>query len=400
MDHWCHLSGNRSDLFRVVLRNYTRICLQKSFLLRSVRAHGYTVAMNDNAERNNLATIQDLLIQVGMVTGGRKLLAHALQIEPFDGDGSSRKFWRISHEKKRLCLAVAPPSPGEKDLAEAKAARAIGLHLLQQNIRVPEQYGWDEESGILLFEDLGDCKLHDFVLKEKRRGREFLTAIRPCYQQVVERLALMQIRGAISFDTKWCWDSPRYERTLMLERESGYFLRAFWQGVLGNEEPSGLGEEFIELADRAARIASGYFLHRDFQSRNIMIHEEEVCFIDFQGGRQGPLGYDLASLLIDPYAGLPDDFQEELQQLYLDKLEELIPVDRQGFREEYFLLALQRNLQIVGAFSFLSQQRNKPFFQQFLRPALISLQKLLRNEMVAEFPVLKKTVDSALNSLR
>jgi N-acetylmuramate 1-kinase len=353
--------------------------------------------MIDSDERNNLATIQDLLIRTGMVTGDRKVLAQGLQIEPFDGDGSSRKFWRISQEKKRLCLAVAPPSLGKRDLTEAKAARAIGLHLQQQDIRVPEQYGWDEDSGVLLFEDLGDCKLHDFVMKEKSRGGEFLGAIRPWYQQVVAGLAVMQIRGAISFDPGWCWDSPYYDRTLMLERESGYFLRAFWQELLGNKEPIGLQDEFIELADRAARIPSGYFLHRDFQSRNIMIHEEKVCFIDFQGGRQGPLAYDLASLLIDPYVALPHDFQEELQELYLDNLEKLIVVDRQGFREEYLLLALQRNLQIVGAFAFLSQQRNKPFFRQFLRPALISLEKLLRSKTVTTFSVLKKTVDSALN---
>ncbi|MBU1234532.1 MAG: phosphotransferase [Proteobacteria bacterium] len=359
------------------------------------------MSMIKRDERNMLAAIDDLLIKTGMIKGGGQVPPRDLTIESLAGDGSSRKFWRISQGKKHLCLAVAPPSLGEKDLAEARAARAIGLHLLQNGVRVPEQYGWDAEHGILLFEDLGDCKLHDYVLKKQgRKEEDFIAALRLWYQQVIEGLVVMQVRGAISFDTKWCWDSPRYDRTLMLERESGYFLRAFWQDLLGNKEPAGLQEEFIELADRAARIPSIYFLHRDFQSRNIMIHEKEVCFIDFQGGRQGPLGYDLASLLIDPYAALPDDFQEELQQLYLDKLEELIVVDRQGFREEYLLLALQRNLQIVGAFSFLSQQRNKPFFQQFLRPALISLEKLLRNEIFVMFPVLKKTVDSALTSLK
>ena len=118
----------------------------------------------------------------------------------------------------------------------------------------------------------------------------------------------MQVRGAVSFDPKWCWDTPQYDRMLMLERESGYFLQAFWQDLLGMEEPPGLQEEFFELADRAARIPAGYFLHRDFQSRNIMIHGGEACIIDFQGGRLGPLAYDLASLLIDPYVALPDDF--------------------------------------------------------------------------------------------
>ncbi len=377
------------------------ICLTNYFLLQSLRGHGYTVPMIDGDERNNLAAIHDLLIQAGMVKEGRQLPGHDLKIESFDGDGSSRRFWRVSLGKQHLCLAIAPPSLREKDLAEARAARAIGTHLQQQDVRVPEQYGWDEEHGIILCEDLGDCKLHDYVVKEQERGaKECIAAIRPWYQQVIAGLTRMQIRGAMAFDPNWCWDSPRYDRTLMLERESGYFLRAFWQDLLGNKEPIGLQEEFVELADRAARIPSHYFLHRDFQSRNIMIHGEDVCFIDFQGGRQGPLGYDLASLLIDPYVTLSDDFQKELQELYLDKLEELIPVNRKGFREEYLLLALQRNLQIVGAFSFLSQHRKKIFFKQFLGPALISLEKLVKNELFAMFPVLKKTVGSALTSLR
>lgn len=356
--------------------------------------------MNDRDEKNRVATIHDLLRKAGIVERGSQSSARGVQIKPFRGDGSTRRFWRIFQGKKSLCLAVAPPSLGKRDLAEAKSARAIGLHLLQQDICVPEQYAWDEECGILLFQDLGDCKLHDCVLQEKQKGKEqFITTIRPWYQQVVGQLALMQIRGAVSFDPRWCWDTPCYDRSVMLDRESGYFLRAFWQGLMGNNAPSGLQEEFVELAARAAEIPSGYFLHRDFQSRNIMIHGHEVFFIDFQGGRQGPLGYDLASLLIDPYAALADEFQEELQEEYLDRVEELIAVDRQRFHEEYLLLALQRNLQIIGAFSFLSQQRKKLFFYQFLRPALLSLEKLLSRELFAPFPILRKTAASALGSL-
>ena len=342
--------------------------------------------MIDKNERENRIVIGDLLKKAGLGCDPKVI--------PLSADGSSRKFWRISEGKKGLCLAVAPPTLDANDLAEARAARDIGLHLLQQQIRVPEQYGWDEKHGILLFEDLGDRKLQELVLQEQRdrKGKDFLAAIRPWYRQVVAGLAVMQVKGAISFDPQWCWDTPRYDRTLMLERESGYFLRAFWQDLLGMEAPPGLQEEFVALAEQAARISSGYFLHRDFQSRNIMVHGGEACIIDFQGGRLGPLAYDLASLLIDPYVALPDDFQEEVLEYYMERLARLLVVDRQGFRREYLLLALQRNLQIVGAFAFLSKQRGKIFFQQFLRPALISLKELLNAEPFAVFPILRKIV--------
>jgi N-acetylmuramate 1-kinase len=348
--------------------------------------------MIEENETQNLTVIQSLLFEAGIT----RKIENTLTITPLTGDGSSRKFWRITQGDKGLCLAVAPPSRDTQGMAEARAARAIGLHLLQRKVRVPEQYGWSEEYGILLFEDLGDCKLHDYVLKKQDKEREAVAAVRSMYKKVVENLAVMQVRGAEGFDPAWCWDTPRYDRTLMLERESGYFLGAFWQDLLGREEPSGLHEEFVALAVRAAMVPGDYFLHRDFQSRNIMLHQGEACFIDFQGGRLGPLGYDLASLLIDPYVSLSMGLQHELLELYLDKLEGFTAVDRGKFKEEYLLLALQRNLQIVGAFAFLSKQRKKVFFRQFLQPALGSLNILLDCELFSDMPVLRETVRSAV----
>ncbi|MCF8055731.1 MAG: phosphotransferase [Desulfocapsa sp.] len=339
--------------------------------------------------------MNDLLQKAGLTGAGE----HSLKITPLMGDGSSRKFWRILLNGQGLCLAVAPPSISADGLKEARAARAIGLHLIQQGVRVPEQYGWDEESGILLFEDLGDCKLHDYVLQTQKKERDPVARIRASYKKVVESLVVMQVLGAEGFDPGWCWDTPRYDRSLMLERESGYFLRAFWQDFLGRQAPSGLKAEFVALAEQVALIAADYFLHRDFQSRNIMLHKDEPCFIDFQGGRLGPLGYDLASLLIDPYVSLSINLQDELLELYLDKLEELAAVDRGKFREEYLLLALQRNLQIVGAFAFLAKQKKKVFFRQFLLPALSSLNILLERDLFSEFRVLKKTALAALKEL-
>lgn len=345
----------------------------------------YIVYMNNKIDTQNKAIIETLLQESDKVSDGSGLTINILA-----GDGSSRKFWRITQNDRRVCLAVAPPVADELNLSEAKSARAIGLHLLQHGVRVPEQYGWDKKSGVLLFEDLGDVKLHDYVLKQQ--GTEnYIDTIRSCYLQVVKGLATMQVKGVKDFDNKWCWDTPLYDIRTMLERESGYFLRAFWQDYLGEKEPSGLHEEFDSLARQAALISNNYFLHRDFQSRNIMIHHEKPYFIDFQGGRLGPLGYDLASLLIDPYVALPLDFQEELVEKYFDQLEVLITVDRVKFVEEYLLLALQRNLQIVGAFAFLTKQRKKQFFEQYLQPAVMSLNTLLECEIFSDMTVLRNT---------
>lgn len=343
--------------------------------------------MKPENETKNMSVIYDLLKMAGLSTSRKS----ALKVDRMAGDGSSRKFWRISEGDQKLCLAVAPPNQDGQHMAEARAARAIGLHLFSKQIPVPEQYGWDEESGVLLFEDFGDCKLHDFVL-QKRREDTADSSIREIYKQVLVSLVKMQVTGVEYFNPEWCWDSPQYDKTLMLERESGYFLRSFWQGVLGNDEPDGLQEEFEQLASQTAMISAEYFLHRDFQSRNIMINNDRHGFIDFQGGRMGPLGYDLASLLNDPYVSLSVDIQEELLEFYLDTLLVSVDLSREQLIHEYSLLALHRNMQIVGAFAFLSEQRGKVFFRQFLHPALSSLQRLMVQPQFAEYAVLRKCV--------
>lgn len=357
-------------------------------------ASEYIVGMKEKKGSTNISRLHALLQEVGLV-GSRE---QGLTISTLAGDGSSRRFWRVMVGSKEICLAVAPPCLDCKGLAEARAARSIGLHLLQQGVRVPEQYGWDEEQGILLFEDLGDEKLHDRVL-HVQGGADWVEEVRSCYGDVVKGLVRMQVSGARGFDPGWCWEGPRYDRELMRTRESGYFLRAFWEGYLAQREPRGLQEEFDYVAAEASKIPSSYFLHRDFQSRNIMLSRGEVCFIDFQGGRLGPLGYDLASLLIDPYVGLPVAFQEELLGLYLECLEAHVAVDREQFVQGYGLLALQRNLQIVGAFAFLAKQRKKRFFAQFLQPAIASLDNMLAREQFADLPILRKVVAIALVSV-
>lgn len=351
--------------------------------------------MKSEKETKNIIVIHNLLREAGMSNGS----GQGLCLDSIAGDGSSRKFWRIMEGNQGLCLAVAPPCPDGPGLAEARAAHFIGLHLLEQGLNVPDQYGWDAASGVLLFQDLGDVKLHDVVL-EAKKSKDWQGQILPTYTKVVQDLAVMQVHGAQGFDTDWCWDGVRYDKALMLDRESGYFLRAFWKNYLGKEEPGGIVEEFTYIAERASLISADYFLHRDFQSRNIMLHQDVPCVIDFQGGRLGPLAYDLASLLIDPYVDLPFALQEELVGLYLDALEDMQDVNRRLFVEEYLLLALQRNLQIVGAFSFLTKGQGKLFFRQFLRPALLSLSGLLECEVFAELLVLKKMVGDALGGIR
>jgi aminoglycoside/choline kinase family phosphotransferase len=359
--------------------------------------------MTEKNESENVRELAALLHESGLVSrqeADAPLIS--LVIQRLAGDGSSRRFWRVGRrDGGSICLAVAPAGRTEQDMLEARAARLVGTHLHEHGVRVPAQYGWDKEAGLLLFEDLGDVKLHDLVEQSRNpRGEIDLPAVRPLYVQAVQQLAFMQIRGAVGFDRDWCWDTQEYDRPLMLSRESGYFLRAFWQELLGQEPVPGIAEEFEQIATLASQAPAGFFLHRDFQSRNIMVQNSQPCFIDFQGGRMGPLGYDLASLLIDPYTALPASFQEELIQVYLDAVMALHPVDRPQFRREYCFLALQRNLQIIGAFSFLSRVRGKVFFARFIVPALTSLVERLQDQELRDLRALPLMAAQGLQLLR
>ena len=346
-----------------------------------------------------IGSLIPLLRQSGLIAGDEAGAA-GLAAAVIGADGSSRSFVRLQRHGQPLCLAVLPARPEGRDLAEAEAAWRIGLHLQRLGIPVPALYGRHAESGVILFEDLGDTRLHDLVaatdLADPRQAEPVLVL----YEETVDQLVFMQTEAAAGFDERWCWDTPRYDRQLMLERESGYFLRSFWQELLGKPIPEGLEDEFRDIADQAAEAPAGFFLHRDFQSRNLMVKDGHIRIIDFQGGRRGPLAYDLASLLTDPYAALPQTLQEQLLHRYLERLGRCkTDIDIQSFLRHYSLLALQRNLQIIGAFAFLSRVRGKVFFADYIRPAVVMLDTRLQEPIFQKRKVLRRTAASALAAL-
>ena len=307
------------------------------------------------------------------------------------GDGSPRRFYRLfSKTFAASLILVIPERPEAAELAESRSAYLIGNHLLNCDVPVPEPIYLDEESGILIFEDLGDTRLQDCI--SNKESKEL-------YRDTVVQLARMQCKAAPGFNKDWCWDTPRYDKQFMLERESDYFLSAFWQGLLQQQVPAQLAEEFVLLADSSAEAPAHYFLHLDFQSRNVMVKNGKVRIIDFQGGRLGPLAYDLASLLNDPYTGLPLEYRASLVDDYFNELLKHTTLSRQDFDKQFVFLGCQRNLQILGAFSYLSNVRNKDFFADFIKPSLKNLQHLLESEYLKELKVLKSTAEKAAKLL-
>ncbi|PIE60075.1 MAG: aminoglycoside phosphotransferase [Desulfobulbus propionicus] len=315
-----------------------------------------------------------------------------VQVTSLVPDGSSRKFYRIWGEgAERSYICILPPNGETAGFAEAEAFYHIGTHLGRCELSVPKIYGM-APSGMVVCEDLGNTRLYEARHQEEAISKRVIAL----YENTVCELARMQVCGGKHFDTSWCWDTPCYDKELMLKWESGYFLRALCQDFLEIKiDYEAVTENFHQLAERAAKAPATFFQHRDFQSRNIMVLDDKVCFIDFQGGRKGPLAYDLASLMLDPYVALPQDLCEHLMEVYLEALNRYVQYDSKQFRYEYQVLALQRSLQILGAFAFLSQVKEKPFFSQFILPALKSFEKQLR-EADEKLPALHELVAQCL----
>jgi mannose-1-phosphate guanylyltransferase len=256
---------------------------------------------------------------------------------------------------------------------------------------IPSLYGADTFSGLVFLEDLGDRHLQ----QEAIRLRNDTKALTTLYGEVIRILVRMSVNAAQGFDDGWTWQTASYDVELVIEKECRYFLEAFVRGYKGvSVSFASLEADFRRLAEGAVQNGAMGFLHRDFQSRNILMTAEGPYIIDFQGGRRGPLQYDLASLLIDPYADLPESIQEALQQMAMKELQRHRPTDPQRFYRGYRYCRLSRNLQILGAYAFLSRQRGKAWFEPYIPIAVRRLKHSLLAFDRETFPALGRVVEN------
>jgi hypothetical protein len=160
-----------------------------------------------------------------------------------------------------------------------------------------------------------------------------------------------------------------------------------------------LEDDFSVLTSYLLSADSGYFLYRDFQSRNVMLKDGEVFFIDYQGGRRGALQYDLASLLYDGKADIPQNIRAELYEFYLGEIEKYLPVDRHRFDEYFKGFVLIRIMQAMGAYGFRGFYEKKEHFLKSIPYALENLSGLLAGlELPIWIPELKHVLEQVCQS--
>ena len=283
------------------------------------------------------------------------------------GDGSDREWYRLKSGRHTLVMAdhgITTAVAG----SEVNALVNIGTHLHSRGLPVPRIYASDGFSGLVFMEDLGNGHLQNHVRRASDPG-----PIERLYRSVIDTWLALTVKATEGFDPRWTCQSRAYDIPLILERECRYFVEAFLNGYLGQAIAyDDLAAEFETLARCTVDQGISGLIHRDFQSRNIMIRDGQAYLIDFQGARFGPIQYDLASLLIDPYADLDPTLRQRLLAYAVDHAACRLECDPNRFLRGYRYCTITRNLQMLGAFGFLSRVKQKTEFERWI-PAAASM---------------------------
>jgi aminoglycoside/choline kinase family phosphotransferase len=267
-------------------------------------------------------------------------------------------------------------------------------HFRRHGLPVPEIYAEDLGQGAYLEEDLGDTSLFEF-LGANRTGADLAPPAIEAYRKVVAVLPRFQVQAGRDLNYKVCYPRASFDRQSIawdLNYFKYYFLRL--AGIAFNEQA--LEHDFARLTKFLLSASHEYFLYRDFQSRNIMLRDEQPFFLDYQGGRKGALQYDIASLLYDGKADLPPELRQQLLGYYLDCLGALIAVDREAFMEHYYAYVYVRIMQALGAYGFRGFYERKAHFLQSVPYALKNLRWLAHH---VKLPIALPALMDAFNAM-
>ena len=209
-------------------------------------------------------------------------------------------------------------------------------------------------------EDLGDQTLFDLAM-EAKNNEAFNKELLAYYREAIDELVKFQLEAGKDLDYSACYPRPVFDRQ-SISWDLNYFKYNFLKLAGIEFDEQGLEDDFQTLMTFLLEENMEFFMYRDFQARNIMIHENKPYFIDYQGGRKGPLQYDLASLLFQVRAEIPFETRKDLLNYYIEKARQIISIDAASFTKYYYGFALLRTLQVMGAYGFRGLFERKPHF--------------------------------------
>ena len=312
-------------------------------------------------------------------------------IEPLPPSGSNRLYFRMKFENHDNIIGVY-----NRDIRENEAFFHLTEVFTRRNIRVPSLLMIDKNKHYYLLNDLGDETLYSFLNKH-RQGEKIDNEAIAYYKKVLTALPQLQMAYQ-DIDFNFAYPRHTFDSQSMLW-DLNYFKYYFLKLANITFDEQLLENDFHTLITFLSEVDSHYFLFRDFQSRNIMLHQDEVFFIDYQGGRKGALHYDIASLLYDGKADIPPKTRDELLEFYLDILSETMTINRTDFLKYYNAFVLIRILQAMGTYGFRGYYERKSHFLLSIPYAVRNIRYLLDNEFLnLDIPELKRVLTAITES--
>ncbi|TNF43635.1 MAG: phosphotransferase enzyme family protein [Bacteroidetes bacterium] len=304
------------------------------------------------------------------------------------GSGSYREYCRLTSNSKTVIGAF------NADVKENTAFLSFTSHFKMNGLPVPEVYAVSADLKKYLLEDLGDITLFDF-LSSVREKEGFSENIINEYKKVLKVLPKIQVVAGKDLDYSVCYPRAAFDKTSMMW-DLNYFKYYFLKLAKIQFDEQALEDDFQAFSDYLLSADSDYFLYRDFQSRNVMLKNGGVYFIDYQGGRRGALQYDLASLLYDGKADIPQIVREQLYEFYIGELKKYVSVNDLDFSAYFKGFVLIRIMQAMGAYGFRGFYEKKEHFLKSIPFALKNLELLLND---INLPVHLPELFNVLNQL-
>jgi N-acetylmuramate 1-kinase len=317
------------------------------------------------------------------------LAARAPHVVPLTGDASDRRYYRVMlPDAPSIVLSLYSTAFEFETLSFVNVARLLEA----MPVPVPKVIGHLDKIGVLALEDLGDVTLQAHL------GAATAAEHAARYRQAVALLAAVQRRGAELADPSYVPYAIAFDvekLTWELEFFTKHFIEAYRGIVIADAAREDLRQAFKPLIEELA-AEPRVLCHRDYHSRNLMLHQDRLYIIDFQDARMGPDTYDLVSLLRDSYVDLPEQTVEELIAYFLALKGQ--SGSETAFRERFDLMALQRNLKALGTFGYQTTARRNPVYIQYIPRTLRHVRNNLAN--LPRFARLRELLSTHVDEFR
>ena len=304
------------------------------------------------------------------------------EINLLPGSGSYRKYFRVKGPHHQVIGAYYD------SVRENKAFIELSRHFKKHGLNVPEIYAVGGNMKTYLQEDIGDIVLFDHITKIREK-EGFGQKLIEIYKSIIDELIRFQMVAGKTVDYSVCYPAAEFNGQAYMW-DLNYFKYNFLKLAQIPFDEYRLEEDFKIIVQGLLSSDNSWFVYRDFQVRNIMLRNKKLYFIDFQGGRKGPVYYDLVSLLFQARAMIPFDIREELIDYYIVQAGKINTQSIINFRQHFYKFALIRILQTLGAYGFRGLHEKKRHFIESIPLAIENVKWLLENLKVSnKIPELK-----------